>query len=249
MSITKRISFTGHNQLQLAGRLELPDATPRYFAIFCHCFTCTKDIPVAYRISKQLAQLGIATLRFDFAGLGDSAGEFADTSFGTSIADLLAAAAYLEQEYTAPQLLIGHSLGGTAALACAPQLTGVNAVITIASPSRPEHVLHHFGKALAELRAGNTSSILVAGRRYEIRPQFLDDIQQHDMRSLLAKLNKPVLIFSVLDDSVVEHSDAEQIQQWTNAETTLVKLTGTDHIISDKPTAAVIAEQIAAFIS
>ncbi len=203
MPTTKHFTFAGHNQLRLAARLELPDTIPRCYAIFSHCFTCSKDILVAYRMSKQLAQLGIATLRFDFAGLGESHGEFSDTNFSTNQQDLLAAADYLAREYEAPKLLIGHSLGGTTSLACAEQIDSVKAVVTIASPSQPEHVLHHFGSALDELSAGRNSSIVVAGKSYAFKPQFIEDLRQHNMKTVLAQLSKAVLIFSVENDALV----------------------------------------------
>jgi putative redox protein len=241
---TKRLTFTGHNQLQLAARLELPRGKPRCYAIFSHCFTCSKDILTVYRISKQLAQHGIATLRFDFAGLGESEGEFIDTSFSSSQLDLLAAADYLAREYQAPQLLIGHSLGGTTALACAGQIESVKAVVTIASPSQPAHVLHHFGSALAELSAGRNASIVVAGKSYAFKPQFIEDLKQHDMKQTLARLSKAALIFSVANDALVEASNAEEIQQWLAGESIIINLENTDHLISDKASTSDIAERI-----
>ena len=244
MPNTKHFTFAGHNQLQLAARLDLPDTIPRCYAIFSHCFTCSKDILVAYRISKQLAQLGIATLRFDFAGLGESEGEFADTNFSTNQLDLLAASDYLTREYEAPQLLIGHSLGGTAALACAEQIDSVKAVVTVASPGQPEHVLHHFGSALDELSAGRNASITVAGKTYAFKPQFIEDLKQHDMKSKLAQLSKAALIFSVEKDELVEESDAEEIQQWIAGESVIIKLENTDHLISDKASISYVADHI-----
>lgn len=244
MPSTKHFTFAGHNRLQLAARLDVPDTIPRCYAIFSHCFTCSKDILVAYRISKQLAQLGIATLRFDFAGLGDSHGVFSDTNFSTNQLDLLAAADYLAHEYEAPQLLIGHSLGGTASLACAEQLESVKAVVTIASPSQPAHVLHHFGSALDELSAGRNSSIVVAGKTYAFKPQFIEDLKQHDMKTKLAQLSKAALIFSVENDALVKESDAEEIQQWIAGESVVITLENTDHLLSDKASIGYVADHI-----
>jgi putative redox protein len=244
MPTTKHFTFAGHNQLSLAARLDLPDTIPRCYAIFSHCFTCSKDILVAYRISKQLAQLGIATLRFDFSGLGESEGKFSDTNFSTNQLDLLAAADFLAREYESPQLLIGHSLGGTAALACAEQIDSVKAVVTIASPSQPVHVLHHFGNALNELSAGSNSSIVVAGKTYAFKPQFLEDIKQHDMKTKLAQLSKDALIFSVKNDALVDEGDAEEMQQWIAGESVVISLENTDHLISDKASINFIADHI-----
>lgn len=241
---TVRVNFAGHDDHLLTGRLEMPATTPRCFATFSHCFTCTKDTLAAFRISKALANSGIATLRFDFTGLGDSDGDFADSNFSTTKLDLHAAVRFLEREYASPQLLIGHSLGGTTALACAADIDSVTDVVTIASPSQPRHVLHHFGKALDELRNGRTSSIVVAGQSYNIKPQFINDIETHDMQHTLAQLNKPVLIFDVTGDALVGHQNALDIEAWCAANSTIITLDDTDHVIADKPTAIRIAERI-----
>ena len=246
MPQSHHVRFAGHNNVQLDGRLELPEA-PRCFATFSHCFTCTKDTLAAYRISKELAKLDIATLRFDFAGLGKSAGNFADTNFSTNKNDLQAAIHFLAKEYDSPQLLIGHSLGGTAALACAADNDAIAGVVTIASPSQPAHVLHHFGSALDQLEAGNPAAITVAATDYPIKPQFVDDIRSHDMQRLLSKLDTPVLIFEVIDDEIVGAHNARDIEQWSRGESDTRLLNNTDHIISDKQTAIDIANQISDF--
>ena len=157
---------------------------------------------------------------------------------------MLAAANYLAREYEAPQLLIGHSLGGTTALACAERITAVKAVVTIASPSQPEHILHHFGSALEALSAGNTSSIAVAGKTYVIKPQFIEDLKQHDMQATLAQLRKSVLIFNVANDELVSASNAGEIQKWVAGESIVLTLENTDHLLSDKGTIADVSERI-----
>lgn len=243
-----RIHFTGHNKLQLDARLELPES-PRCFAIFSHCFTCTKDTLATFRISKELAKQGIATLRFDFAGLGRSGGDFADTNFSTNKQDLHAAIDFLTQHYQSPALLMGHSLGGTTALACATENENIIGSVTVASPSQPAHVLHHFGDALDELEAGKSSKITVGGSQYTINPQFVDDIQQHNLQQALSNHNKPILIFSVDNDDLVGAHNAQDIHQWSAGESNIITLNATDHIISDKETAINIAEAISAFYS
>lgn len=248
MPQTLRLQFPGHNALKLDARLEMPDGIPLMFATFSHCFTCTKDTLAAFRISKALAAKGIATLRFDFAGLGGSEGDFAKTGFSTNMQDLFAAVDYLSQHHEAPKLLIGHSLGGTTALACAPGLDTVKMVATIAAPSQPRHVLHHFGKALAALEAGQEAEITVAGQRYRISPQFVSDLKQHDMQSVLAELEQSVLVFNVVGDTVVDEQNALDIQQWCREHSIIIDLPNTDHTISDKQTAKLIAGRIREFI-
>ncbi len=247
MPTSVRIKFPGHDGHLLDARLEMPDNEPRCFTTFSHCFTCTKDTLAAFRISKALAAMGIATLRFDFAGLGGSEGDFSDTSFSTTKLDLLAAANYLAEHYAAPTLLIGHSLGGTTALACAADIESVQGVVTIASPSRPAHVLHHFGDTLALLEQGNSGDIEVSGQHYTIKPQFLDDIHKHDMQTTLAALAKPILIFTIKHDALVDTQNALDIEAWAAGDTTLITLDDADHILSDRQDTDYVAQTISAW--
>ena len=247
MPSSKRISFPGHDNLLLEGRLELPDDTPLCYATFSHCFTCTKDMLAAYRISKALAQNGIAVLRFDFAGLGHSQGNFADTNFSTTKLDLLAAADFLAREYQSPQLLIGHSMGGTTALACANQIKSVKGVVTIASPSQPEHVLHHFGHTLTMLEQGFSASIEVAGKLYDINPQFLEDIRQHDLKPEMEKMHTPVLIFNIEHDTLVDEDNASEINTWTAGASEIITLKNVDHILSSPHAITTVTRNILRF--
>ena len=245
---TLKVSIPADDGLQLSGRLELPDGEPEMFAIFSHCFTCTKDVMAAYRISKNLASLGIATLRYDFGGLGDSDGEFVDTCFSSNMRDLQAAAAFLDKEYAAPNALVGHSMGGTVSLAVASDIDSVRCVATIASPSQPSHVLHHFTDAIAILNTGKNTEIKVGGQMYEVAPIFVDDILQHDIEHTLAASDKPALIFRVEGDDIVATANADDIVGWAADGSRIVDLDSTDHLISDRQTAMSIAEQIAGFI-
>ena len=229
-----RTSFIGSQGNLLDARLDLPSDESKAFIIFSHCFTCTKDILTTYRSSRFLAQKGYAVLRFDFSGLGASTGDFSNCNFTTMIEDINAAIHYLTDHYTAPTVLIGHSLGGTGSLAAAVENDSIKKVITIASPSQPSHVLHHFGHALTLLEQNIPSSFEVAGEFYDINPQFVDDVRSWDMQVQLSRLKKPVLIFKVENDKLVSAKDADEIQQWTQGETTLINLKSTDHLLTDK---------------
>ena len=193
----------------------------------------------------MLAERGIAVLRFDFTGLGNSEGDFAQSNFTTDVADIYAAAEFLRDNFAAPSLLIGHSLGGTAMLEAAMQIEQVKAVVTIASPSQPDHVLHHFGHALTMLEQGIASSIEVAGRHYDIEPQFLEDLRRYDMQQRLTMLEKPVLIFKVLNDALVDSENADEISAWTAGPSRIVTLDKADHPLSNKDDAAFVADEIA----
>jgi len=229
----------------LDARLELPSGVPTAYAVASHCFTCTKDTITVFRISRMLAEHGIAVLRFDFTGLGNSKGDFAQTNFTTDVADVHAAAEYLRDNYEAPALLIGHSLGGTAVLEAAMHIHSVQAVVTIASPSQPDHVLHHFGHALTMLEQGIASSIEVAGQHYDIEPQFLEDLRRYNMQQRLTMLEKPVLIFKVLNDALVDSENADEISAWTAGPSRIVTLDKADHLLSNKEDARFVADEIA----
>ena len=242
---TLKTAFEGGSGYRLDARLELPAGTPRAFAIASHCFTCTKDTITVFRVSRVLAARGIAVLRFDFTGLGGSQGDFATTNFTTNVADVHAAARYLSNNYEPPALLVGHSLGGTAMLEAAGSIDTVRAVATIASPSQPDHVLHHFGHALTMLEQGIASSIEVAGRHYEIEPQFLQDLRHYDMQQRLAALRKPVLIFRVVNDALVDSENADEINAWTGGPSQIITLDRADHLLSNRNDAEFVADRIA----
>ena len=244
-----KIQFRGGAGHMLDARLELPMDPPRAFAIFSHCFTCTKDTLAAFRVSRELASKGFGVLRFDFTGLGASEGEFAQTNFSSNIDDINAAIKYLAERYQAPSLLIGHSLGGTAMLAAASKADSVKAVVTIASPSQPDHVLHHFGEKLELLEQGIPVSIEVAGQQYRIDPQFLHDVRKHDMRLHLMFMDKPVLIFNVTHDALVPGNNANEIKEMVNGEAVIVNLEDADHVLSNKHDAEFVADMISNWYS
>jgi len=239
-----KTSFIGSHGNRLAARLEQPAGEAKAYIVFSNCFTCTKDILTAYRTSRLLLQNGYAVLRFDFSGLGDSKGDFSHCNFTTTIEDINAAITFLAENYTAPDILIGHSLGGTSSLATAINNDDIKKVITIASPSQPAHVLHHFGHALAMLEQSIPASFEVAGNFYDMQPQFVDDVRAWDMQTQLEKLNKPVLIFNVEDDALVSEENANDIEQWVKGETTLIHLQETDHILSNKEANVLLVEKI-----
>ena len=175
--ISTAVEFPGANGAQLAARLDEPSGrAPRAYVLFAHCFTCSKDTKATTLIAEALADEGLATLRFDFTGLGGSEGEFANTDFSSNVADLVAAARWLEAEHRAPSLLVGHSLGGAAVLAAAAQIPSAVAVATINAPSDPAHVVKQFAGHEDEIRTKGAAEVDLAGRRFTIRREFLDDI-------------------------------------------------------------------------
>jgi esterase/lipase len=249
---TIKCSFTNSRGNLLDARIDLPadiaSNTPGKYITFCHCFTCNKETVTAFRLSRLLAASGYSVLRFDFTGLGGSEGDFAATTFATTQDDLRSAITFLKNNYQAPAFLMGHSLGGTTALSVAQEFDFVEGIVSVASPAEPEHVLHHFGHALTLLEHGSPASFEVAGKFYDIKPEFVHDVRSTDMKHQLANLKKPVLIFNIENDALVNESDAKQMQDWCAGETTLVDVIGSDHLLSNRQATESVARGIVQWI-
>ena len=232
----------------LSGLLETPETPIRFYALFAHCFTCGKDIAAASRISRALTAKGIAVLRFDFTGLGNSDGDFANTNFSSNIQDLVAAADFLRDNYSAPKLLVGHSLGGAAVLSVASKVAESAAVVTIGSPSDAAHVAHNFACHIPDIELNGEAEVSLAGRKFTIQKQFLDDINSQGTRHI-TKLNKALLVMHSPVDSVVKISEAEKIYQTALHPKSFVSLDKADHLLSNKEDSEYAADVIAAWAS
>jgi len=244
----QKVTFPGSQGERLAGRLELPeDGAPAAYALFAHCFTCGKDIHAAQRIAAGLAAEGIAVLRFDFTGLGHSDGEFANTNFSSNVDDLVAAADYLRQHYGAPQLLVGHSLGGAAVIAAAPKVPEARAVATIGAPADPEHVGKLFDARAAEIAERGEAEVDLAGRRFRIRKHFLDDIAAASLDTALTGLGKALLVLHAPRDSIVGIDNAAHIFAQAKHPKSFVSLDDADHLVSRKADAAYVAQILSAW--
>ncbi|HHB83039.1 MAG TPA: OsmC family protein [Devosia sp.] len=240
-----RFTFTGAHGTELAARLDLPRAKPRAYALFAHCFTCTKDIFAANSIAESLNRRGIGVLRFDFTGLGASEGEFANTNFTSNIDDLVAAANHMREMNMAPQILIGHSLGGAAVLAAAGHIAEVRAVATIGAPSDPAHVANAFEGALEEIEEKGQAEVLLAGRPFVIQKQFVHDIEGHNLKQAIGKLNRALLILHSPLDEIVGIENASEIFLAAKHPKSFVSLDNADHLLSKKSDAHYAAEMIA----
>lgn len=237
--------FPGSDGIELSASLDLPQGTPRAFALFAHCFTCSKDTLAARRIARALAEHGIAVLRFDFTGLGASDGEFANSTFSSNVADLVLAADHLRKQHRAPQLLIGHSLGGAAVLAAAAQIPEATAVVTIAAPSDPSHVTHLFAEHVDTIRAQGSVEVSLAGRPFTIKREFLDDVAERNLAAAIAKLHKALLILHAPTDDTVGIDNATRIFVAARHPKSFVSLAGADHLLTDPRDAAYVAGLIA----
>ena len=226
-------SFTSPAGYTLSGRLEMPDAPVRGWALLAHCFTCGKDSLAAVRIGRALARAGIGLLRFDFAGLGGSGGEFANNTFAADVRDLLAANQAMVDAGMPPALLLGHSLGGAAALSAAGAMANIRAVVTIAAPFDLNHVLGLFSPAeLAAIEEHGEARVSLADRPFRIRRSFIEDLKQHDQAAAIAALGKPLLILHAPKDSLVDIDNASRIFAAARYPKSLVSLDDADHLLS-----------------
>lgn len=232
---------------QLAARLDRPEGRERAWALFAHCFTCSKDLRAIGAISRALNREGIAVMRFDFTGLGESEGDFADTNFSSNVDDLEAAAQYLEGEHIAPRILIGHSLGGAAVLQAAHRLESVQAVSTIAAPSDPEHVTNLLSESLQEIEETGQANVTLAGRTFTIRKQFLDDLERARMEETIQSLGRALLIFHSPLDQIVGIDNAAQIFEAAKHPKSFVSLDEADHLLTDPSDAEYIGSVLAAW--
>ncbi len=233
----------------LAARLDRPIAPPAAYALFAHCFTCSKDVFAAARISKGLAEEGIAVLRFDFTGLGSSEGDFANTDFSSNVDDLVAAADFLRGEREAPKILIGHSLGGAAVLAAAERVAEATAVATLNAPCGPEHVRHLLQGAPGELEQKGELEIAISGRVFRIRREFLEDLDHQRMRERVGNLRKALLVMHAPLDEVVGVHNAADIFQSAHHPKSFVALDGADHLLTRREDARYAAQVLAAWAS
>ncbi len=244
---TERIRFRGHDGSLLDARLDMPDGAVLATALFAHCFTCGKDIAAARRIAARLASMGIAVLRFDFTGLGHSGGEFANTTFQSNVEDLKLAADFLATRDLAPNMLIGHSLGGAAVLRAARHIDSAKAVVTLGAPYDPGHVTHNFACGLDEILTKGQAEVNLGGRPITISKEFVQDVEAVNLKDDIADLNKALLVLHAPRDAIVDVSNATQIFVAAKHPKSFVTLDDADHLISDLKDANYAANVIAAW--
>ena len=244
-----RMTFPGSLGHELAARLDTPPAGIRAYALFAHCFTCTKDVLAARHIAQTLTSLGVAVLRFDFTGLGSSGGEFQNTSFSSNVEDLVRAADHLRQNYRAPAIVIGHSLGGAAILAAAHRLPEAKAIVTIGAPSDVAHVLRQFDAKLDDIERDGIANVTLAGRTFPISRTLVEDAKGHTLQQHIANLRKALLVMHAPRDQIVGIEHATTIFSAARHPKSFVSLDNADHLLSDKRDAAYAAQVIAAWAS
>ncbi|MGH1353316.1 MAG: bifunctional alpha/beta hydrolase/OsmC family protein [Methyloligellaceae bacterium] len=244
---SQKLTFEGSLGAELAARLDFPQGKVKAFALFAHCFTCSKDIFAASRIAGELSELGFAVLRFDFTGLGASEGEFANTNFSSNVADLVKAADYLRENFEAPKILIGHSLGGAAVLSAAHMIPEALAVATIGAPANADHVVKNFGAKLDEIQQDGVAEVELAGRPFKIKSQFLDDLKSQSVEDKIRKLGKALIIFHAPLDQTVGIENAGMIFEAAKHPKSFVSLDDADHLLSRRSDASYVASVLSAW--
>lgn len=246
----KDISFKNGDGYQLSGRLELPlNRHPHSYAIFAHCFTCSKNFSATRNISRALTTVGYGVLRFDFTGLGESEGDFGDTNFSGNVEDLLAAINFMEEHYEAPKLAIGHSLGGAAVIYASAKAKSIKAIATIGTPSDTRHVKHLFGNQIDAIVENGEAVVELSGRPFKIKEQFLRDMDEQKVLKVLGELRLPMLICHSPQDKTVSIDHAEKLYMAAIHPKSFLSLDGADHLVTDKKHSKYVGEVIASWAS
>ena len=232
---SQKILFENGKGIRLCGIIDRPERTPVATALFSHCFTCTKDLKAIVKISRLLSENGIAVLRFDFTGLGDSQGVFSDTDFDDDCQDLLAAAQAMTEHIAPPQLMIGHSLGGAAMMTMAPRLQSVQGLVTIASPSSTKHLADFLSQTNPDIIEKGEGMVEIGGRRYLLKKHLIENLRQQNLEQRLNELTIPHLIFHPPQDQTLPYWHAEKMFEFTGGPKSLVTLDGSDHLLVDRP--------------
>jgi len=241
----EKVKFAGSSGQLLAGRIDFPlTGEPLAYALYANCFTCHKNLSAVGRIAETLAHHGIAMLRFDFTGLGDSEGDFSETNFSTSVKDFLLAAEFLAANHGAPELLIGHSLGGAISLAAASSIESVRAVVTLAAPVTPKHIERHIAADLAAIETEGEAQVVLAGRMFTFRQQLIDDIGRTRVDEAITALGRPLLVIHSPTDNVVGIENAAEILDLARHPKSFISLDGADHLITVDDDARYVAEVI-----
>ena len=243
----KKLFFENTNGEKIGARLDLPDGDVKAYALFAHCFTCHKNLNAVKNISSSLTAEGIAVFRFDFTGLGESEGDFADTNFSSNVDDLVSAAEFLTSEYAGPKLLIGHSLGGAAVLMASTQLPEVQAVVTIGAPCDPEHVTHMLTSSIAHIEEHGEAEVLLAGRPFTIKKQFLDDLAEQKMTEVIRAVKRPLLVCHSPIDNTVGIDNAAHIFINALHPKSFLSLDDADHLLTQSADARYVGGMIAAW--
>lgn len=245
---TEKLNFKNDKGQLLSAQLELPvDKLPKAYALFAHCFTCSKNLNAITNISRSLTSKGIAVLRFDFTGLGQSHGDFSETNFSSNVNDLIIAANFLKENYASPKILIGHSLGGAAILMAASKLHHLEALVTVGAPADTPHLKKLFANSLEEIQSSGQAKVTLGGRPFIIKKQFIDDLDSNDLSQVINQLKKPLLVLHSPQDDIVDISNAEKIYTAARHPKSFISLDGADHLLTKQADSLYVGDVIASW--
>jgi len=228
----QELKFPNENGETLTAILEFPvTGKPTSFALFAHCFTCSKNYNTATNISHQLANVNIATLRFDFTGLGENFTSQEVESFSKNINDLVTASKYLEENFGKPEILIGHSLGGTAAILASQHISSVKAIITIGAPADMDQIS---SLILKSENQASKDQVKVGDTPFIINKEFLEDLKNHRTKDILAKSRNAMLIMHSPQDKVVSIDNATDLYTNSFHPKSFISLDGANHMLTDQ---------------
>jgi putative redox protein len=246
---SRKIEFNGSQNVKLSARIDEPDGgITKGTALFAHCFTCSKNLRAIGHISRKLTEHGMGVFRFDFTGLGESEGDFADTNFSSNVDDLIAAASYMDREMSPPEMLIGHSLGGAAVLQAAGEIESVEAIVTIAAPCNPQHVKHLLADKMETIEQKGEARVQLAGRTFTIKKQFLDDLSEQKMNTIIRGLDKALLIFHSPVDQTVGIDNAAHIYKLAKHPKSFISLDDADHLLTNEEDAKYVGSVTSAWV-
>ena len=246
---SKKINIKNKEGHNISAVLDTPLSTPAAYAIFAHCFTCSKNLTAVRNITRSLNSEGIGVVRFDFTGLGESEGEFSDTNFSSNVDDLIYVFNYAKENNITPQIIIGHSLGGTAVLMAASTIPELKAVATIGAPADPPHLLKLFGKNVGEIKQQGYAEVNIGGRPFKIKKQFVEDLENTDISTVINDLDKSLLVLHSPQDNIVGIENAAEIYGHAKHPKSFVSLDGADHLLSNKEDSHYAGKVIAAWAS
>ena len=246
---SEKYEFKGMDGNILAGNLEIPDEKPLAYGVFAHCFTCSKDFVASRTIARALARRSIGVLRFDFTGLGNSEGDFSNTNFSSNIEDLIMAVRALAHTHEMPKIMLGHSLGGAAALAASAQLPDIKAVSTIGAPFDPAHIEHLFCNNIDDIERDGMADVMLFGRQFSVKRQFINDINNQDNKARLSQLKKPLMIMHSPTDTIVGIENARMIYECARHPKNFISLDGIDHLLTQKQDAEYVADILTAWVA
>ena len=246
-AVEEPVRFVGGSGHELAAELGIPDGQVRGGVLLAHCFTCSKDLHTMTRLSRGLLSSGWAVLRFDFTGIGESDGDFADKTVTRNVQDLVEAAAFLTGRVDAPLCLLGHSLGGAAALLAAERIGNVASIAVLCAPSTPVHMRAALSHVVDEVEETGIVNVTIAGRQFPISAGFFADLERHEQRKAVADLGCPLLVVHALDDEVVPVEDGEANFAAARQPKAFMPMLSTDHLISDRRRAEEVVEHVVAW--